>query len=486
MLSLENNNLLRTDSLIDGKWLKEKNNRTLEVINPATQEVIATVASVGSFETQLAIKAAEKAQKSWRTKTAKERSQLLRKWHDLLLENQEDLALIMTLEQGKPITESRGEIAYAASFLEWFAEEAKRIYGDIIPSYANDRRIMVLKEPVGVCAAITPWNFPAAMITRKVGPALAAGCTIIIKPAAETPLTALAMGQLAIEAGIPSGVVNILVGPAEEIAQTLTSSTTVRKLSFTGSTPVGKHLMKACADTMKKVSLELGGNAPFIVFDDADIDSAVEGAMLSKFRNAGQTCICANRIYVQSGIYKTFIEKFTAKVAALKVGEGTDNTVEQGPLISQEALEKVEDYVADAISHGGKIALGGSRHQQGNLFYQPTVITNANSQMKLAHEEIFGPIAPIFEFSSEEEVITLANNTNYGLAAYFYSRDIGRIWRVSEALETGLVGINAGVISTEIAPFGGYKESGLGREGSKYGIEDYINTKYVCLAGIDK
>jgi len=486
MLSLKNNNLLRTDSLINGKWLKEQNNRTLEVINPANQEVIAKVASVGAFEAQLAIESAEQAQKPWRAKTAKERSQLLRIWHDLLLENQDDLALIMTLEQGKPLAESRGEIAYAASFLEWFSEEAKRIYGDIIPSYATDRRIMVLKEPVGVCAAITPWNFPAAMITRKVGPALAAGCTIIIKPAAETPLTALAMGQLAIEAGIPAGVVNILVGPAEEIAQELTSSAKVRKLSFTGSTPVGKHLMKACADTMKKVSLELGGNAPFIVFDDADIDSAVEGAMLSKFRNAGQTCICANRIYVQSGVYNEFVEKFTAKVAQLKVGAGTDDGVEQGPLISQKALEKVENYVADAISHGGNIVLGGAHHQQGKLFYQPTVITNATQQMKLAHEEIFGPIAPIFEFNTEEEVKFLANNTDYGLAAYFYSRDIGRIWRVSEALETGLVGVNAGVISTEVAPFGGYKESGLGREGSKYGIEDYINTKYVCMAGLDK
>ena len=486
MLSLKNNNLLRTDSLVNGKWLKAKSNRTFDVVNPANQEIIASVASVGAIETQIAIEGAEQAQKLWRKKTAKERSQLLRKWHDLLLENQDDLALIMTLEQGKPLAESRGEIAYAASFLEWFSEEAKRIYGDIIPSYAPDRRIMVFKEPVGVCAAITPWNFPAAMITRKVGPALAAGCTIIIKPAAETPLTALAMGQLAIEAGIPAGVVNILVGPAQEIAQELTASKKVRKLSFTGSTPVGKHLMKACADTMKKVSLELGGNAPFIVFDDADIDSAVEGAMLSKFRNVGQTCICANRIYVQSGVYKEFVEKFTAKVAQLKVGAGTDVGVEQGPLISINALEKVESFVADAISCGGNIAIGGARHQQGELFYQPTVITNATQQMKLANEEIFGPIAPIFEFNNEEEVISLANSTDYGLAAYFYSRDIGRIWRVSEALETGLVGVNAGVISTEVAPFGGYKESGLGREGSKYGIEDYINTKYVCMAGIDK
>jgi len=429
---------------------------------------------------------AERAQKPWQAKTAKERSQLLRKWHELLLANQEDLALIMTLEQGKPLGESRGEIAYAASFLEWFSEEAKRIYGDIIPSYATDRRLMVLKEPVGVCAAITPWNFPAAMITRKVGPALAAGCTIIIKPASQTPLTALAMGKLAIEAGIPPGVVNILVGPAQEIAQELTSSTTVRKLTFTGSTPVGKHLMKACADTMKKVSLELGGNVPFIVFDDADINSAVEGAILSKFRNVGQTCVCANRIYVQSSIYKTFVEKFTAKVAQLNVGAGTDDNVDQGPLISMTAIKKVEDYVEDAVKNGGEIMIGGARHPKGNRFYQPTVIANATPHMKLAREEVFGPIAPIFEFNTEEEVITLANNTEYGLASYFYSRDIGRIWRVSAALETGLVGVNAGVISTEVAPFGGYKESGLGREGSKYGIEDYINTKYVCMADLDK
>ncbi len=486
MLALKNSKLLCTDSLINGKWVKETKNRTVNVINPANQEIIATVSSVGVIETQQAITSAQQAQKTWRATTAKDRSLLLRRWHDLLLKNQEDLALLMTLEQGKPLTESRGEIAYAASFLAWFAEEAQRIYGDIIPSYSNDRRLMVLKEPVGVCAAITPWNFPAAMITRKVGPALAAGCTIIIKPALETPLTALALGQLSIEAGIPPGVVNILVGPAQEIAQQLISSTLVRKLSFTGSTPIGKHLMKECADTMKKVSLELGGNAPFIVFDDADIDSAIEGAMLSKFRNAGQTCICANRIYVQSNIYQAFVEKFSAKVARLTVGPGHESNIDQGPLINIAAVEKVEAFVNDAVTLGGKIIIGGARHTRGKLFYQPTVIANATQQMKLAHEEVFGPIAPIFKFNSEEEVITLANNTEYGLASYFYSRDIGRIWRVSEALETGLVGVNSGVISTEVAPFGGYKASGIGREGSKYGIEDYLNTKYVCIADLDK
>ena len=486
MLSLNNEVLLRTNSLVDGKWIEEKNGRTIEVTNPATGKVVATVASVGASETQQAIKAAEVAQKSWRTRTAKERAILLRKWHDLLLVNQEDLAQIMTAEQGKPLAESRGEIAYAASFLEWFSEEGKRIYGDIIPTYAADRRLMVFKEPVGVCAAITPWNFPAAMITRKVGPALAAGCTMIIKPASETPLSALAMGQLAIEAGIPAGVVNILVGPAQEIAEELTASSKVRKLTFTGSTRVGKILMRACADTMKKVSLELGGNAPFIVFDDADIDSAVEGAMLSKFRNVGQTCVCANRLYVQSGVYQEFIEKFSAKVSQLKVGSGVEEGVEQGPMISMSAVEKVESYIQDAVEKGGEIIVGGKRHEKGGTFFQPTIIAKANQNMKISKEEIFGPMAPVFQFDTEDEIISLANDTEFGLAAYFYSRDIGRIWRVAEALETGLVGVNAGVIATEVAPFGGYKESGLGREGSKYGIEDYMNTKYVCVAGLDK
>jgi succinate-semialdehyde dehydrogenase/glutarate-semialdehyde dehydrogenase len=392
----------------------------------------------------------------------------------------------MTAEQGKPLAESRGEIGYAASFIEWFAEEGKRIYGDMIPTYAPDRRILVMKEPVGVCAAITPWNFPAAMITRKAGPALAAGCTMIIKPASETPLSALAMGVLAIEAGIPAGVINIVVGKASTIAKTLTDSSVVRKLTFTGSTPIGKLLMKDCADTMKKVSLELGGNAPFVVFDDANIDDAVAGAMMSKYRNAGQTCVCANRIYVQAGVYDAFVEKFAAQVAAMKVGHGTESGVEQGPLINRAAVDKVDEHVQDAISKGGKVVTGGKRHELGDNFYQPTVIANATQDMLFAKEETFGPLAPVFKFETEDDVIAMANDTEYGLASYFYSRDIGRIFRVAEALETGLVGVNAGVIATEVAPFGGYKESGLGREGSKYGIEDYINTKYVCVAGLDK
>jgi len=486
VLSLTNTKLLQTSSLINGQWLETKGKKAIDVVNPANGYVVAQVAIAGAIQTQQAVDAAEKAQKLWRKRTSKERAALIKKWHDLLLENQEDLAQLMTAEQGKPLAESRGEIGYAASFLEWFAEEGKRIYGDLIPSYASDRRLMVFKEPVGVCAAITPWNFPAAMITRKVGPALAAGCTMVIKPAAETPLSALAMGQLAIEAGIPAGVVNIVVGDAKEIGQVLTSSPKVAKLTFTGSTPVGKLLMRACADTMKKVSLELGGNAPFIVFDDADIDSAVEGAMMSKFRNVGQTCVCANRIYVQSGVYQEFSEKFAQRVAALKVGAGTEEGVEQGPLISEQAVQKVEQYVDDALAKGGQVLTGGKRHEKGGTFFEPTVIINANAEMKIAREEIFGPMAPIFKFESEEQVIALANDTEYGLASYFYSRDIGRIWRVAEALETGLVGVNAGVIATEVAPFGGYKESGLGREGSKYGIEDYINTKYVCIADLDK
>lgn len=486
MLNLTNTKLLQTSSLVDGQWLELTGQEVIDVVNPADGSVVAQVASAGTAQTQQAIDAAEKAQKLWRKRTAKERAALIKKWHDLLLENQEDLAQLMTAEQGKPLAESRGEIGYAASFLEWFAEEGKRIYGDLIPSYASDRRLMVFKEPVGVCAAITPWNFPAAMITRKVGPALAAGCTMVIKPAAETPLSALAMGQLAIEAGIPAGVVNIVVGDAKEIGQVLTSSPKVAKLTFTGSTPVGKLLMRACADTMKKVSLELGGNAPFIVFDDADIDSAVEGAMMSKFRNVGQTCVCANRIYVQSGVCQEFSEKFAQRVAALKVGAGTEEGVEQGPLISEQAVQKVEQYIDDALAKGGQVLTGGKRHQKGGTFFEPTVIVNANADMNIAREEIFGPMAPIFKFESEEQVVALANDTEYGLASYFYSRDIGRIWRVAEALETGLVGVNAGVIATEVAPFGGYKESGLGREGSKYGIEDYINTKYVCIADLDK
>ena len=486
MLELKNKALLQTKCLINGEWVESAEGNTLDVFNPATGELVTTIASVGPAETQQAIAAAEAAQKTWKKKTAKERAALLRRWHDLLMENQEDLAKLMTAEQGKPLAESRGEIGYAASFIEWFSEEGKRIYGDMIPTYAPDRRILVMKEPVGVCAAITPWNFPTAMITRKAGPALAAGCTMIIKPASETPLSALAMGVLAIEAGIPAGVINIVVGKASKIAKTLTDSSVVRKLTFTGSTPIGKLLMKDCADTMKKVSLELGGNAPFVVFDDADIDEAVKGAMMSKYRNAGQTCVCANRIYVQAGVYDAFVEKFAAQVAAMKIGHGTESGVEQGPLINRAAVDKVDEHVQDAISKGGKVVTGGKHHELGDNFYHPTVIANATQDMLFAKEETFGPLAPVFKFETEDDVIAMANDTEYGLASYFYSRDIGRIFRVAEALETGLVGVNAGVIATEVAPFGGYKESGLGREGSKYGIDDYINTKYVCVAGLDK
>ncbi|KZN13789.1 NAD-dependent succinate-semialdehyde dehydrogenase [Marinomonas sp. TW1] len=486
MLELKNKALLQTKCLINGEWVDANSGDTLDVFNPATGELITRIASVGETETQAAIEAANAAQKIWKQKTAKERAALLRRWHDLLMANQEDLAKLMTAEQGKPIAESRGEIGYAASFIEWFAEEGKRIYGDMIPTYAPDRRVLVMKEPVGVCAAITPWNFPAAMITRKAGPALAAGCTMIIKPASETPLSALAMGVLALEAGIPAGVINVVTGPARNIAKTLTDSSVVRKLTFTGSTPIGKLLMKDCADTMKKVSLELGGNAPFVVFNDADIDEAVAGAMLSKYRNAGQTCVCANRIYVQAGVYDEFVQKFAAQVAAMKVGKGTEDGVEQGPLINKAAVDKVDEHVQDALAKGAKLVTGGQRHDLGENFYQPTVIANATQDMLFAKEETFGPLAPVFSFESEEDVIAMANDTEYGLASYFYSRDIGRIFRVAEALESGLVGVNAGVIATEVAPFGGYKESGLGREGSKYGIDDYINTKYVCIAGLNK
>ncbi|GAB3487737.1 NAD-dependent succinate-semialdehyde dehydrogenase [Marinomonas epiphytica] len=486
MLELSNPALLQDKCLINGEWVNANTGKKLSVLNPATGDEIVSIASVGSEETQAAILAAEAAQKEWKKKTAKERAGLLRRWHDLLLANQDDLAKLMTAEQGKPLAESRGEIGYAASFLEWFAEEGKRIYGDMIPSYAPDRRIMVMKEPVGVCAAITPWNFPAAMITRKVGPALASGCTMVIKPASETPLSALAMGVLAQEAGIPAGVINIVVGSARDIAKTLTDSPIVRKLTFTGSTPIGKLLMRECADTMKKVSLELGGNAPFVVFDDADVDAAVEGAMVSKYRNAGQTCVCANRIYVQAGVYDEFVEKFAAKVEQIKVGNGSQSGVEQGPLINRSAVEKVAEQVQDALAKGGTLVTGGKQHELGDNFYQPTVIANASQDMLFAKEETFGPLAPVFKFTTEDEVVELANDTEYGLASYFYSRDIGRIFRVAEALETGLVGVNAGVIATEVAPFGGYKESGLGREGSKYGIDDYVNTKYVCVAGLDK
>lgn len=486
MLTLNNPALLLSQCYIDGQWRDADSGAVIEVTNPASNALVGSVPKMGSTETQAAIAAADKALPAWRAKTAKERSALLRKWNDLLLANADDLALIMTSEQGKSLTEAKGEVAYAASFLEWFAEEAKRIYGDVIPTIGNDRRLLVMKEPVGVCAAITPWNFPAAMITRKVGPALAAGCTMVIKPASQTPLTALAMAKLAEMAGIPAGVVNVVTGSAADIARTLTDSPIVRKMTFTGSTEIGKKLMRDCAETVKKVSMELGGNAPFIVFDDADLDAAVEGAMVSKYRNSGQTCVCANRMYVQAGVYDRFLAKLKERVEALKVGNGTEAGVQQGPLIDMKAVEKVEEHISDALQKGGRVVTGGKRHSLGYSFFEPTIVADATTEMKFAREETFGPLAPVFRFSDEAEVIAMANDTEFGLAAYFYSRDIGRVWRVAEALQSGLVGVNSGLISTEVAPFGGYKESGVGREGSKYGIDDYLNIKYVCMGGVDK
>jgi succinate-semialdehyde dehydrogenase/glutarate-semialdehyde dehydrogenase len=442
---------------------------------------------LGAVEVNRAITAAQDAFAGWRARTAKERSTLLRRWFNLMLEHQDDLAMLMTLEQGKPLAEARGEIAYAASFIEWFAEEAKRVYGDVIPPHQADKRIVVVKEPIGVCAAITPWNFPAAMITRKAGAALAAGCTMVIKPASQTPFSALALCELAERAGIPAGVLNVVTGSAQVIGAELTANPTIRKLSFTGSTAIGKQLMRECAGTMKKLSLELGGNAPFIVFDDADLDAAVEGAIISKYRNAGQTCVCANRILVQEGVYQAFADKLSqAVVAQLKVGNGLESGVTQGPLIDEAAVAKVEEHIADALSKGARVVLGGRRHELGGTFFQPTILTQVTPEMAVAREETFGPVAPLFRFSTEQDAIRMANDTEFGLASYFYSRDIGRIWRVSEALEYGMVGVNTGLISTEIAPFGGMKESGLGREGSKYGIEEYLEIKYLCMGGIDR
>jgi succinate-semialdehyde dehydrogenase/glutarate-semialdehyde dehydrogenase len=445
--------------------------------------VLGTVPRLGADETRRAIDAAAAAMPAWRALTAKERAAILRRWHDLMIEHTEELALLMTLEQGKPLTESRGEIAYAASFIEWFAEEAKRVYGDVIPGHQPDKRIIVLKEPVGVVAAITPWNFPAAMITRKAGPALAAGCTFVIKPASATPYSALALGVLAEQAGIPAGVFNVITGSAGAIGGELTSNPTVRKITFTGSTEIGKQLLVEAAATVKKVSMELGGNAPFIVFDDADLDAAVEGAMLSKYRNSGQTCVCTNRIYVQADIYDVFVEKLSAAVAELKVGPGTEDGVQQGPLIDMAAVEKVEEHIADALDKGGRVITGGKRHVLGGSFFEPTVVADATSDMLAAREETFGPLAPVFKFETDEEAIRLANATEFGLAAYFYGRDINRVWRAAEGIESGMIGINTGLISTEVAPFGGVKESGIGREGSKYGIEEFLETKYLCFGG---
>ncbi len=476
--------LFREQCYIDGGWADADSGDVIEVTNPATGEVLGTIPKMGAAETRRAIEAAEKAWPAWRGLLAKERAAILRKWFNLIMENQEDLARLMTLEQGKPLAESMGEVVYGASFIEWFAEEAKRVYGDTIPQHQADKRIVVVKQAVGVVAAITPWNFPNAMITRKCAPALAAGCPVVIKPATQTPYSAFALAELAGRAGIPAGIVNVITGSAQQIGGEMTSSPIVRKLSFTGSTEVGKLLMQQCASTVKKVSMELGGNAPFLVFDDADLDAAVEGAMISKFRNTGQTCVCANRILVQEGVYEAFAAKLSEAVKNLKVGPGIEDGMSQGPLIDVAGLEKVEEHVADATAKGAKVALGGARHERGGTFYQPTVLTGVTTDMKITYEETFGPVAPLFRFKTEEEGVAMANDTEFGLAAYFFARDIGRIWRVGEALESGMVGINTGLISTEVAPFGGVKESGIGREGSKYGIDEFLEVKYLCMGGV--
>ncbi|WP_292931169.1 NADP-dependent succinate-semialdehyde dehydrogenase [Noviherbaspirillum sp.] len=484
MPQLKDPSLLRQQAYLNGQWCDADNSERFPVTNPATGETIGTVPNMGAAETCRAIDAANQAWRGWRAKTAKERSAILRKWNDLMLANVDDLALIMTVEQGKPLAEARGEIAYAASFIEWFAEEAKRVAGDTLQSPWADRRLVVTKEPIGVCAAITPWNFPAAMITRKVGPALAAGCPMIVKPAEGTPFSALAMAVLAERAGVPAGVFSVITGDARAIGGEMTSNPTVRKLSFTGSTEVGRLLMQQSATTIKKLSLELGGNAPFIVFDDADLDAAVEGAIVSKYRNAGQTCVCANRLYVQDGVYDAFADKLVAAVKKLKVGNGLEPGVTQGPLIDGDAVAKVEQHVADALAKGGRVLTGGKRHALGHTFFEPTVIADVTSDMRVAKEETFGPLAPLFRFKNDADAIAMANDTEFGLASYFFARDIGRVWRVAEALESGMVGINTGLISNEVAPFGGVKQSGLGREGSKYGMDDYLVIKYLCVGGI--
>jgi succinate-semialdehyde dehydrogenase/glutarate-semialdehyde dehydrogenase len=482
MLNLQDSSLLRQQCYIDGRWIDGE--RRIDVTNPATGERVGQVPQLGADETRQAIEAANRALPAWRARTAKERSALLRKWFELIMASQEDLARIMTAEQGKPIAEARGEIAYAASFIEWFAEEGKRVYGDTIPAPVSNQRIVVTREPVGVCAAITPWNFPAAMITRKAGPALAVGCTMVLKPASQTPLTALALVALAERAGIPAGVLSVVTGSASAIGGEMSSNPLVRKLTFTGSTEVGRVLMAQTASTVKKVSMELGGNAPFIVFDDADLDAAVEGAIVSKYRNAGQTCVCANRIYVQSGVYQAFAQKLVAAVASLQVGNGMDEGVRIGPLIDDKAVAKVEEHIADALGKGARLLQGGQRHALGHSFFQPTVLADVAPGMLVAREETFGPLAPLFRFDTEDEVVAMANDTEFGLASYFYARDLGRVWRVSERLEYGMVGVNTGLISNEVAPFGGVKQSGVGREGSHYGIDDYLVIKYTCMAGI--
>ena len=474
--------LLRQQCYIDGAWLDADDGKTLPVTNPATGALLGTVPSVGIAETRRAIEAANAAWPAWRARTAKERSSILRKWQDLMLANREDLAMLMTAEQGKPLSESRGEIDYAASFIEWFSEEARRIYGDTIPAHQADKRIVVLKEPIGVCVAITPWNFPAAMITRKAGAALAAGCTMVVKPASATPFSALALAALAERAGVPKGVFSVVTGSASVIGGEMTANPLVRKLSFTGSTETGRLLLEQCATTIKKTSMELGGNAPFIVFDDADLDAAADGAIISKYRNAGQTCVCANRLLVQDAVYDAFAAKLVERVRKFKVGNGMEPDVTIGPLIDQHAVAKVEEHIADARARGAHVIEGGERHSLGGLFFQPTVLTGVDSTMQVAREETFGPVAPLFRFKDEAEAIRMANDTEFGLASYFYARDLGRVWRVSEGLEYGMVGINTGLISTAIAPFGGMKQSGLGREGSKYGVEDYLQVKYLCMA----
>jgi len=481
-MQLQDKSLFRQQAYIDGKWLDADSGQTISVNNPATGETLGTVPKMGAAETRRAIEAAERALPAWRALTAKERSARLRKWFELMLANQEDLARLMTCEQGKPLTESRGEIAYAASFFEWFAEEGKRIYGDTIPGHQPDKRLIVIKQPIGVTAAITPWNFPSAMITRKAGPALAAGCTMVVKPASQTPYSALALAELAERAGIPAGVFSVVTGSAAAVGGELTGNPIVRKLSFTGSTDVGRQLMAECAKDIKKVSLELGGNAPFIVFDDADLDAAVEGALISKYRNNGQTCVCANRLYVQDGVYEAFVEKLKAAVARLKIGNGLDDGITTGPLIDAKAVAKVQEHIEDAKAKGAKVVTGGNPHGLGGTFFEPTILVDVPKNALVAKDETFGPLAPLFRFKDEAEVIQMANDTEFGLASYFYAKDLSRVFRVAEALEYGMVGINTGLISNELAPFGGVKASGLGREGSKYGIEDYVEIKYLCLS----
>lgn len=480
-MQLNDPTLFRQQAFIQGKWCDAESKKTIEVTNPANAQLLGTVPKMGANETRAAIEAANQALPAWRALTAKERATILRRWFDLMMANQDDLAKLMTLEQGKPLAEAKGEIAYAASFIEWFAEEGKRIYGDTIPGHQADKRLIVIKQPIGVTAAITPWNFPAAMITRKAGPALAAGCTMVLKPASQTPFSALALAELAQRAGIPNGVFNVVTGSASEVGNELTGNSLVRKLSFTGSTEIGRQLMQQCAKDIKKVSLELGGNAPFIVFDDADLDKAVEGALASKFRNAGQTCVCANRLYVQDGVYDAFAKKLQAAVEKLTLGDGLAQGVTTGPLIDEKAVAKVKEHIEDALSKGARIITGGQPHELGGNFFQPTILVDVPASAKVAKEETFGPLAPLFRFKDEADVVAQANDTEFGLAAYFYARDLSRVFRVGEALEYGIVGINTGIISNEVAPFGGIKASGLGREGSRYGIEDYLEIKYMCI-----